>query len=112
MSTKDFNTPLLNLDDTPIQEAYTTKDASGNEVTKQRDLLANHAVIASLENPLPGDEKLSMKQLFSNMELADRIHKDGETKLSSEEKTMVKERVAKAWPRPIVLYRITQLLED
>lgn len=112
MPTKDFGTPLLNLDGTTIQEGFKTKDESGKEITGMRDLLASRVVIAALENPLPGDERLNVKQLFSNMELAERIHKDVETKLSSEEKVMVKERVAKAWTMPIVLYRITQLLED
>lgn len=112
MTSKNFSFPLSNLDGSYISEAYKTKDEAGNDVTSTRSLTAARAVVAALENPLPGDEKLTMKEILSNMELAEQIHCGTQLPLSSEDKVMIKERVRKAWPLPIVLYRITQFLED
>lgn len=108
MTTKDFNTPILNLDGSTVKEGLRTP---GSEIPSTRDLTVARAIIASLENPLKGDESLTHKQIYINMVLAERVHNGGDVKLDSEEVTLIKERVAKTWPAPIVIYRITQFLE-
>lgn len=104
MAIKNLNVIITNLD------GLTVKD--GTQGKENVDLTVKSAIVVALENPLRGDENLSASQVYKNMVLADRINSsDVDVKIESEDITNIKERVSKAW-KPIVLYRVSQLLEE
>ncbi len=90
---------------TPDGEAYTEKDKNGQD----KDLTLQAAVITACSLSLAGDENMSMVDKFSIGECAALAFKGLD--LTAEQVAKVKERSAKGFQSPLLVYIIHTALE-
>ena len=76
---------------------------------KQQPLLLGTAIILACSTALPGDEQLSAVDKFKIGEIAICVHKGLD--ITSEQISTAKERGAKAFNSPVLIYLFHQALE-
>lgn len=101
MTSLNLATVLAGLDGNPMKES----DATDAKDATLRSVLLKAALVT-----LPGDDQMSADQKVGLALLTQRIYGDNAAEFTSEETTILKERVGKAFS-PIVVLRIFELLD-
>lgn len=120
---RDFDTPLLDLDGSPvveriadpkgtIKEDVVQPNGTVREVIYREEIpTLKKIVLAALKGTLRGDELLDAKKQCDLIALALKINKSGITELEDDEVTLIKDRVTKLPFGHLPVYRVHKFLE-
>lgn len=92
---RNFNAPMLDLEGNPYADAATLKSVA----------------FAAVQAQLEGDERLDVDSKMRIYTLAGKIVRGGIVEVSAEDLTLMKARIAKAYP-PLVMGEAFRLLEE
>lgn len=100
----DLTTEILDLDGEKIW-----KDGK-----KDSPMMVSDVMIVSFKTPLEGDEKDSPEQRIRKFNIMKTLHDQSsqEVDLDAEDVSMIKERVLKVYPSPIIYGRLCEALGE
>lgn len=82
--------------------------------TKREALTLSHVIVVALQTPLKGDEEDSGEQRIKKFNIMKSMHtsKDSKIDIESADVAMIKERVLKIYPTPVVYGRVCEIFGD
>jgi len=94
------------------------KDESGKVIyldeTKKEALTLTHVIVTSLQTPIKGDEDDTGDVRMKKFNIMKSMHtsKDSKIEIDSADVAMIKDRILKIFPTPVVYGRVCEIFGD